>query len=72
VLQDCNNGYSPIRVYSFIMSYLVIFDGTTAFVGDASDVSDSDHKIVGRFSNENEAYAFEETYNDEATNYGRY
>ncbi|MCP4355243.1 MAG: hypothetical protein GY793_06350 [Proteobacteria bacterium] len=53
------------------MLYLVIFDGTTAFVGDACDVLDSDHKIVGRFSNENDAYSFEESYNDEATNYGR-
>ena len=56
----------------FIMLHLVIFDGTTAFVADASDVADSDHKVVGRFSDINKAYAFEEAYNDEATNHGRY
>ena len=71
-LQGCNNGYPPIRVYSFIMSYLVIFDGTLAFVGDSSDIADADHKVVGKFNNEDDAYAFEEEYNEEATNHGRY
>jgi len=56
----------------FIMLHLVIFDGTTAFVGDSSDVADADHKVVGKFSDINKAYAFEEAYNDEATNHGRY
>lgn len=54
------------------MSYLVIFDGTTAFVGDHSDIADADHEVVGTFTNEDDAYAFEEKYNEEATNYGRY
>ena len=54
------------------MSYLVIFDGTLAFVGDHSDIEDADHEVVGTFNNEDDAYAFEEKYNEEATNYGRY
>lgn len=71
-MQWCNNGYPPIRVYSFTMSYLVIFDGTLAFVGDHSDIADADHEVVGTFTNEDDAYAFEEKYNEEATNHGRY
>lgn len=54
------------------MSYLVIFDGTSAFVGDHLDIADADHEVVGTFTNEDQAYAFEEKYNEEATNHGRH
>lgn len=56
-------GGPPVRANNWIMHY-VIFDGTTAYIGDESDIN-NDVEVVGESENIQRAQEIADNYNEE-------